>query len=380
VLSATTLADSCYYQMFSYCTRLNNITCLATNISATDCTKNWLNGVASTGTFNKAQGMCDWIRGVNGIPERWNVSPDDCGGDEPEYDGPFTIKSLSDSNRIKITAPEGNELPLSYNKNNSGTWVPFTSTTSGYYIDLNNGDTLQLKGTGSTTSSNTITASGNFEVYGNVASLTNGQTNVSGFTYLFNEAKTLVSAKNLKLSKTLAPDCYHFMFLRCSGLTSAPELPASTLASRCYASMFAYCKGLKTPPALSAETLAERCYMSMFNECTGLTSAPDLPAKTLTTGCYQQMFYRCSGITSAPVLPATTLVSNCYNTMFQGCTSLKYIKAMFTTEPNSTYTYDWVNGVPTTSDGVFVKNSAAQWDVRGVNGIPNNWTVQRAPS
>ena len=143
--------------------------------------------------------------------------------------------------------------------------------------------------------------------------------------------------------------------------------------------MFAYCKSLKTAPALNAMNLAEQCYLSMFNECTGLTTAPSiLPATTLASNCYQQMFYKCSGITSAPVLPATTLVSNCYNTMFQGCTSLNYIKAMFTTEPNSTYTYNWVNGVPTTSDGVFVKNSAAQWNVRGVNGIPNNWSVEDA--
>ena len=70
------------------------------------------------------------------------------------------------------------------------------------------------------------------------------------------------------------------------------------------------------------------------------------------------------------------MVSGCYGNMFQGCSSLNYIKAMFTTTPSSTYTSNWVNGVA--SSGTFVKNSAAQWDVSGVHGVPTGWTVQTA--
>ena len=66
--------------------------------------------------------------------------------------------------------------------------------------------------------------------------------------------------------------------------------------------------------------------------------------------------------------------------MFYGCSKLNYIKAMFTTTPSGSlpyyYTYNWVSGVA--SSGTFVKNSAAQWDVSGVNGIPSGWTVQTA--
>jgi hypothetical protein len=36
----------------------------------------------------------------------------------------------------------------------------------------------------------------------------------------------------------------------------------------------------------------------------------------------------------------------------------------------------WVKGVA--SSGTFVKNSAATWDVTGVNGIPSGWTVETA--
>jgi hypothetical protein len=88
------------------------------------------------------------------------------------------------------------------------------------------------------------------------------------------------------------------------------------------------------------------------------------------------MFNGCTNLASAPELPATTLTNSCYYRMFYNCTNLNYIKAMFTTTPSSTYTSYWVNGVSAT--GTFVKNSAAQWDVSGVNGIPNGWTVETA--
>lgn len=70
-LPATTLVQSCYHEMFQGCTNLNSITCLATNISASYCTTNWVNGVAASGTFTKAASMTSWTTGVNGIPSGW---------------------------------------------------------------------------------------------------------------------------------------------------------------------------------------------------------------------------------------------------------------------------------------------------------------------
>lgn len=72
-LPATTLSYYCYYFMFYGCTSLNSITCLATNISAGDCTTNWVNGVASSGTFTKAASMTSWTTGSNGIPSGWTT-------------------------------------------------------------------------------------------------------------------------------------------------------------------------------------------------------------------------------------------------------------------------------------------------------------------
>ena len=114
----------------------------------------------------------------------------------------------------------------------------------------------------------------------------------------------------------------------------------------------------------------------MFKGCTALTTAPELPATTLANACYEYMFESCTSLTTAPELPATTLTQSCYINMFNGCTSLNYIKAMFTTTPSAKYTNNWVKNVA--SSGTFVKNSAAQWNVSGVNGIPTGWSVETA--
>ena len=72
-LPATTLATSCYSWMFGHCSKLNNITMLATDISASGCLNNWLYGVASTGTFTKAEEMESLPEGSSGIPTNWTV-------------------------------------------------------------------------------------------------------------------------------------------------------------------------------------------------------------------------------------------------------------------------------------------------------------------
>ena len=70
-LPATTLVQQCYYYMFYACSSLKYIKCLATDISATYCTNNWVQGVSSTGTFIKAASMTGWPRNNSGIPPYW---------------------------------------------------------------------------------------------------------------------------------------------------------------------------------------------------------------------------------------------------------------------------------------------------------------------
>ena len=73
-LPATTLATRCYMYMFNRCSNLNSVTCLATNISASNATDDWLKGVAATGTFTKASTMTGWSESEDGIPTGWTVA------------------------------------------------------------------------------------------------------------------------------------------------------------------------------------------------------------------------------------------------------------------------------------------------------------------
>jgi len=71
-LPATHLKASCYWRMFKDCTSLSSVRILATDISASDCLTNWLNGVPSSGTFTKKSSV-EYPVGESGIPEGWTV-------------------------------------------------------------------------------------------------------------------------------------------------------------------------------------------------------------------------------------------------------------------------------------------------------------------
>lgn len=72
VLPAASLKNSSYANMFQGCSSLTYIKCLATDISASNCLKNWVDGVSATGTFVK-DANATWPSGANGIPNDWTV-------------------------------------------------------------------------------------------------------------------------------------------------------------------------------------------------------------------------------------------------------------------------------------------------------------------
>ena len=190
---------------------------------------------------------------------------------------------------------------------------------------------------------------------------------------MFTGCSALSSMPTLPANK-LKSNCYNGMFTNCTSLKVATNaLSATTLADYCYQEMFNGCTNISTAPTLPATTLAQDCYSAMFANCTYLTTAPELPATTLAERCYYRMFDSCRNLGRAPRLPATTLVTGCYNRMFYHCYGLNYINAQFVTTPSTTYTDGWVSGVAST--GTFVKNANATWNVTGVDGVPEGWTV-----
>ena len=202
----------------------------------------------------------------------------------------------------------------------------------------------------------------------------------SCFSELFSGCSSMVTIPQFPTTK-LTNNCFNSMFYNCAKITSTPTLPAMELVSGCYGRMFYGCSSLKTAPALPATTIVSACYQEMFYNCTSLESSPAiLPAMTLQENCYRAMFYGCSNLLTTPVLPAETLAVSCYRALFQKCSKVNYIKAMFTSDPASVNDCltNWVSQVA--SSGTFVKNSLSTFDTRGINGIPNNWTIETADS
>lgn len=339
----------------------------------------------------------------------------------------LTFESLADDNEIYLSTRQTGSKQVFISTDDGQTWTEKTAANLVVLATLNRGEKMLIKANNETYSKKI----GNnydyshfqvrkpYNLSGNIMSLVYGdnfigQTTLNStytFYHLFSGLMeyegitgTLVSAGNLVLpatsnycyyqmfitegrlttppkltATTLAEGCYRFMFAECTSLSITPTLSATTMADYSYASMFQGCTSLTTPTALPATTLATGCYYAMYEGCTSLTTAPALPVTSLATSCYRLMFYGCTSLTTAPELPATTLVSDCYTSMFYGCTSLNYIKALFTTEPNTTYTANWVANVA--ANGTFVKNPLAEWTAwiaRGQNTIPDNWSIINA--
>ena len=164
------------------------------------------------------------------------------------------------------------------------------------------------------------------------------------------DIRTLLDWNNYnKVETHYANFCY--LFMGCSKLTSAPELPAETLANYCYVRMFEGCTNLTTAPKLPAETLAEECYMGMFMNCSNLTSAPELPAETLAINCYQSMFLGCTKLSTVTMLAPSDKITSIFAYM------------------------DWLYdaGTDASSRTLKVQDAAAYSALEGTGYLPENW-------
>ena len=240
----------------------------------------------------------------------------------------FTFEAIQD------TTFTFTQNALQYSLDNGATWTTLAANTASPTIA--SGSKIMWKQTGLTPVDHygigTFSATGNFNVVGNIMSLYYGdnfvgQGNLTGKSYafesLFYDNTKLIDASNLILpATTLADNCYAKMFWGCTSLTKFPKLPATTLSYSCYYGMATSCKSLITAPELPATTLAQGCYYFMFYDCSSLIIPPKLPATALAKNCYEEMFGVCTSLTTTPELPATTMEDYCYSGMFNGCTSL----------------------------------------------------------
>lgn len=246
----------------------------------------------------------------------------------------FTIKSLEDGNEIKFISRNQYKKTISASTDNGETWTEYIAGAT--IATLDNGGEVLIKGKNSAygKSKNDYTSFGSTKsasLHGNIMSLVNGDDFADSYVSIGDYA-------------------FFGLFYQWNNLK--------------------YADGLLLP----VKELTPYCYSKMFRECYNLMTAPELRATTLATSCYEYMFYSCRKLTTAPELPARTLADNCYVYMFGGCWNLNYIK-MLATDISAKYCLvGWVDNV--SSSGTFVKASSMTSLPSGVNGIPNNWTVE----
>ena len=259
---------------------------------------------------------------------------------------PLTFEAKEDDTKVKFTLAPCVKKPVEYSTFDGTNWTTWTTYTSDTEISLaSKGDKVMFRGNnaaysaGGDNSTFSVTDGGCY-VYGNVMSLVNAT--------VFPVVKTLT-----------ANDAFRCLFQGCGGIHSLDSkkivLPATTLTKGCYDNMFCFCPNLTTAPALPATTLTESCYANMFSGCWNLTTAPDLPA--------------------------TTLTRNCYFDMFSDCTKLNYVKCLATDISADNCTGAWLDGV--SGSGTFIINKGLDKDypapwTRGIDGIPDGWTVEKA--
>lgn len=223
-----------------------------------------------------------------------------------------------------------------YYSTDTANWNEWDGTTAVASAEHNGEQAVYMRGTGNTKiagdddyrwvlTGSDIRCDGNIENlldYAVVAAGGHPQMDYQCYGNMFLDCTSLTKAPDLPAT-VLESGCYFNMFSGCTNLTKAPDLPAAVLTSSCYASMFSGCTNLKEPPKIQATTMEFQCCCNMFERCASLTKAPELPATELSYGCYMGMFRNCASLTDLPDLPATTLASDCYRGMFEWCTGIR---------------------------------------------------------
>ena len=295
---------------------------------------------------------------VSGITVKDWTTGDITGGKTEECPTPYITFTAKGAQTFKMTVQNGYEISeLEYSVNN-GEWATVKAGTEVPFGGENGN--LRLRGT------NKYGTASAWNTYSTITFTKDVDVACTG------DIRTLLDWRNYNIVDTQnARFCS--LFLNCSVLTSAPELPATILANYCYYQMFSGCTNLTAAPELPATTLENSCYREMFWSCTNLASAPELPATILANYCYFGMFEKCTNLTSAPELPATVLAEACYGSMFLDCTKLSTVTMLAPSDQISKATYccyNWLYNAGT--DGTVTSRTLIVTDEAAYNELVNN--------
>jgi hypothetical protein len=386
-LPATTLAQECYQAMFYNCISLNYIKCLATDISATNCTQYWVQNVAPTGDFVKDPSMNDWlIDNVNGIPIGWTlhgvatytvtltVNDSNMG----VADGAGTY-SAGDQVVLRADAFTGYSFVGWYN----GSTLVSSDTTYVFNIYSNISYEARFAQGGHNYANDYLTIEmieeNGATIFIDIPSEFSGNTNYITSISWSKDNGTTWTTKNMATEAANTRHIYQIslslgekLLIKGIGNSVTKGVPTANwcsgselhiygnkkwkvsgnIMSLLYGDNFSNVTSSKTffklftnpktklsgnntysnslsnsfcgdASNLVLPTMTSYCYQEMFCRCNSLKYPPDLPATSLSKSCYESMFDGCNSLESAPILPATSLADRCYYIMFGGCKNIK---------------------------------------------------------
>lgn len=370
-LPAAILTEFCYNKMFYNCSKLNYVEVDFMSIINNNCVEDWLKGVSYNGIFVRNYNIQYDYTSI--IPSTWNSKQKDASyenqyltfvlGRHDEYYQNGAPTFYENQNEYYIMQFSFSKNGLEYSIDNGNTWISLQANERTRFIEVTN-DIPKILWRGNLTPSEND-GIGTFEIYSGENPLTQCVYDVQGniMSILYGDSfydKYDLSGKDYAFKK---------LFYNNKGLLNAENLilPATTLSKECYAKMF-YKSSIEKSPELNSNVLSESCYQEMFYE-TFFIQQCKINARTLSKNCCKRMFYN-SNLKNITLL-AEWLVEGCYEEMFFSCNNLSKIEALFVNTPTDEYTKNWVYGV--NKIGTFIKNTRANWNVVGYNGIPITW-------
>ena len=168
VLPAPKLEKNCYQEMFYDCAKLNHVKCLATDISAEGCTKNWLTNAGTEATGEKVLETLIPMESNSddGVPTSWTAQTD--GATVIKNAGAISYATAS-VNKTFGDANFTNELT----KTGDGTVTYSSSDTKVAEVDSKTGE-VTIKGNGEATITATVADSPTYTYATKTASYTIG--------------------------------------------------------------------------------------------------------------------------------------------------------------------------------------------------------------
>ena len=172
-------------------------------------------------------------------------------------------------------------------------------------------------------------------------------------------------------------------FMNCYKLSKIFNITASTLKEGTFAYMYMNCTAIQdnviVGSIMNDVTAGQSCYSNMFRNCAGITGAT-VNLFALHNNCCENMFMGCNVLRSVTIdvtTPASANTKYAFVRMFYRCGSVKNLFYHCQETFSADLTYEWLYGVP--NEGTFYYDSHIQPErikIRNHTTVPDGWKME----